>query len=52
MSKPAFVVEVSKGSNKKLALHCVFPAGDEYQPPTQQEQGDPYGQSRLVLFEC
>jgi len=48
MSKPAFVVEVSKGSSKKLAMHCVFPASDEYTPPAEHEQGDPYGQSAYM----
>jgi len=46
MSKPAFVVELSKGGTKKLAMHCVFPASDEYgQPATEQDSGDPYGLS-------
>jgi len=45
MSKPAFVVEVSKGGDKKLAMHCVFPASDEYPPAAEHEQGEPYGQS-------
>jgi len=45
MSKPAFVVEVSKGANKKLAMHCVFPASDEYPAASEHEPGDPYGQS-------
>jgi len=43
LSKPSFVVEVSKGGNKKLAMHCVFPASEEYSPATEHEQGDPYG---------
>jgi len=47
MSKPAFVVEVTKGNNKKLAMHCVFPASDEYPPAAEHEAGDPYG---LLLF--
>lgn len=43
MSKPAFVVEVNKGGSKKLAMHCVFPASDEYPPPAaEHEAGDPY----------
>jgi len=43
MSKPAFVVEVNKGGSKKLAMHCVFPASDEYPPAAEHEAGDPYG---------
>lgn len=42
MSKPAFVVEVNKGGSKKLAMHCVFPASDEYPPAAEHEAGDPY----------
>lgn len=42
MSKPAFVVEVSKGGNKKLAMHCAFPASDEYPSAAEHEPGDPY----------
>ena len=45
MSKPAFVVEVSKGGSKKLAMHCVFPASDEYPAASEHEPGEPYGQS-------
>ena len=57
MSKPAFVVEMSKGGNKKLAMHCVFPASDEYPAASEHEPGDPYGQSSstcnvVSVFVC
>jgi len=56
MSKPAFIVEVSKGGNKKLAMQCVFPAPDEYPTAAEHESGDPYGWSPWtitpVLFCC
>jgi len=43
MSKPAFIVDISKGGNKKLAMQCVFPASDEYPTAAEHEPGDPYG---------
>jgi len=56
MSKPAFMVEVSKGGNKKLAIHCAFPSADEYPTPAEHEPGDPYGWSVCsiapALFCC
>lgn len=40
MCKPAFVVEISKGGNKTLAIQCAFPPSEEY--PTEHDQPDPY----------
>jgi len=50
MSKPSFVVEVSKGGNKKLAMHCVFPASEDYAPAAEHEPGDPYGWTALCCI--
>jgi complement component 1 Q subcomponent-binding protein len=42
VSKPSFVVEISKGGAKALALQCVFPPSDEYPPAAEHDQAEPY----------
>jgi hypothetical protein len=41
VSKPAFIVEVSKGGDATLAIHCAFPAADVDVPA--EEEGEHYG---------
>jgi hypothetical protein len=42
ISKPAFVVEINKGGDKTLAIHCVFPPADEVPPQEQAGQDEHY----------
>lgn len=42
-SRPPFVVEINKGGDKTLAIHCVFPHPDELPPPSEeQDQNEQY----------
>jgi hypothetical protein len=48
VSKPAFIVEVSKGGDATLAIHCAFPAADVDVPA--EEEGEHYGGFWICCF--
>ena len=41
VARPAFTVEINKGSSKTLAIHCQFPS----QAMMDQQEQDQYGMS-------
>lgn len=45
-SRPPFVVEINKGGEKTLAIHCVFPHPVMAPPPMEQDQEEEQDQGK------
>ena len=43
VAKPAFVIEISKGGNLTLAIHCIFPDVDLNEANQAGEEAEQYG---------
>lgn len=50
VSTPAFVVEINKGGDKTLAIHCIFPHPEDVPPPSEQDQHEHYGMYTFILL--